>query len=85
MNPEGGFFAARSIGFVFASSAIPGMCFALVLSIFWIWMLADCLINESSQGNAKIIWTLVILLTYFLGALLYLVIRRPQRKRELGH
>jgi preprotein translocase subunit YajC len=48
-------------------------------------MLADCLINESSQGNAKIIWTLVILLTYFLGALLYLVIRRPQRKRELGH
>ncbi len=61
------------------------VCFGLVLTIFWIWMLVDCLINESSQGNDKIIWALVIVLTHFLGAFLYFVIRRPQRIRELGH
>jgi len=78
MNPEGGFFAG-SIVFIFFA------CFGLVFTIFWIWMLADCLINESSQGNDKIIWALVILLTHFVGAFLYFVVRRPRRIKELGH
>ena len=79
MEAEGGFFAAWGILFIFFA------CFGLLSTIFWIWMLADCLINESSRGNDKIIWALVILLTHFLGAFLYFVIRRPQRKREVGH
>ncbi len=53
-------------------------------TVFWIWMLVDCLIKESSEGNDKIIWALVILLTHFLGALIYYIARRPTRIRELG-
>lgn len=51
---------------------------------FWLWMLVDCIKNESDQGNTKIIWVLVIVLLGILGAFLYLVARRPQRIRELG-
>lgn len=43
-------------------------------TIFWIWMLIDCLKNESSEGNDKIIWAIVILCTHFLGGLLHFFI-----------
>ncbi len=48
-------------------------------TIFWIWMLVDCAINEPSEGNDKLVWILIIALTHLLGALLYYFIRRPQR------
>lgn len=64
-------------------------CFGLLIgvagTVFWIWMLVDCLMNEPSYGNEKIIWGIVIALTHFLGAALYFFFRRPQRIRELGH
>lgn len=53
-------------------------------TVLWIWMLVDCLTKESDQGNTKIVWTLVILLTHVIGALIYILVRRPQRKQELG-
>ncbi|RMG35178.1 MAG: hypothetical protein D6725_13055 [Planctomycetota bacterium] len=56
----------------------------LLLFVFWIWVLVDCLVNEPSQGNEKIAWAVVILLGNLLGALLYLVIRRPERIRRFG-
>ena len=53
-------------------------------TVLWIWALVDCLRNEPSQGNDKIVWALVIVLTHWLGGLLYLIVRRPKRIRELG-
>jgi len=35
----------------------------LLLTVFWIWMLIDCAMNEPSQVNDKLIWILVIALT----------------------
>jgi hypothetical protein len=57
---------------------------ALLAMGFWIWMLIDCATKESSAGNDKLIWVLIILFTHLLGAFLYCVIRRPRRKAELG-
>ena len=54
-------------------------------TILWIAALVSCLKNESAEGNTKIIWALVIILTHFIGGLLYFLVRRPQRIRELGH
>jgi nitrate reductase gamma subunit len=54
------------------------------VTVFWIWMLIDCAMKESSEGNDKLIWILVILLTHLLGALVYYLVRRPQRIKELG-
>jgi len=61
-----------------------GVLIALAGTVFWIWMLVDCLANESVHGNDKLIWALVIIFTHFVGAILYFLIRRPQRIQELG-
>ncbi len=56
----------------------------LVATVFWIWMLIDCLTKEPSEGNDKLIWTLVIIFTHGVGALIYLLVRRPERIRHYG-
>lgn len=53
-------------------------------TVFWIWMLVDCATKEPSEGNDKIIWILIILLTHWIGALIYLLVRRPQRIEQFG-
>jgi len=58
--------------------------FSVGLIAFWIWMLVDCASNEPSTGNDKLIWILVIVLAGLLGALIYLIARRPQRKAQYG-
>jgi hypothetical protein len=58
--------------------------FGLGGTILWIWMLVDCATKEPSEGNEKVVWILVIVLTHWLGALLYLLIRRPQRVARYG-
>jgi prolipoprotein diacylglyceryltransferase len=65
----------------FESVAI--LAFGLVFllgSLFWLWMLIDCAVHEPSQGNEKIVWILIILLTHFLGATIYFFVRRPNRR-----
>jgi hypothetical protein len=59
-------------------------CIGLFGTVLWIWMLIDCATKETDQGNTKLIWILIIVFTHVLGALLYLLIRRPQGVRELG-
>lgn len=63
---------------------IPFMLVALALMLFWIWMIVDCATKEPSTGNDKVVWILVIVLTNWIGALIYFFVRRPQRKREIG-
>ena len=53
-------------------------------TVLWIWMLIDCAVNEPSEGSDKIVWILVILFTHGLGGLIYLLARRPERKRLYG-
>jgi hypothetical protein len=62
--------------------------FALLLmatSAFWLWMLVDCLTKEPDTGNTKICWTLIIVFTHFVGALIYFFARRQRRLAEVGH
>ena len=53
-------------------------------TVLWIWMLVDCATNEPSEGNEKVVWILVIVFTHLIGALIYLLARRPARIREFG-
>jgi hypothetical protein len=50
----------------------------------WIWALVDCATKEADSGNNKVVWVLIIALLHFIGALIYLFVRRPQRVAELG-
>ena len=53
-------------------------------TILWIWMIVDCATNEPSEGNDKLIWILIIVLTHWIGALIYLLVRRPKRVQQYG-
>ena len=47
----------------------------IIASIFWIWMLIDCLVSNMPTGE-KILWFLVIFFTHLLGALIYFFVKR---------
>ena len=51
---------------------------------FWIWALIDCITNEPSEGNDKLIWVLIIVFLHSVGALIYLIAHRPDRVRRFG-
>ncbi len=75
MPPRCRFFLI--FGVIFFALGIGG-------TVLWVWMIIDCATKEPSEGNDKLIWLLIILLTHLLGALIYLLVRRPQRIREFG-
>ena len=60
------------------------LLFGLCGTGLWIWMIVDCATNEPSEGNDKLVWMLVIVLTHWIGALIYLIARRPQRIAQHG-
>ncbi len=82
MEPEAG-IAAVFVSAWFGIIALS-VCCSIASIVLWIWMLIDCLQNEPDEGNEKIVWILVIVLLQGIGALIYLLVRRPQRKRKYG-
>ncbi len=58
---------------------------AIFIFIFWLYTLVDCVTKESSEGNDKLAWTLIILLIPLIGSLLYYFVRRPERIKVVGH
>jgi hypothetical protein len=55
---------------------ILGSLIALALGLFWVWMLVDCLANQSED---KLVWFLVIFFLNLLGAFLYYLLARKKR------
>jgi hypothetical protein len=51
---------------------------ALLFFVFWIWMLIDCIQNQRIKGTEKIVWVLVIIFLYALGALIYFLAGRKR-------
>jgi len=50
----------------------------------WIWMIVDCATREPSEGNDKLVWILIIIFANVIGALIYLLVRRPTRIQQFG-
>lgn len=61
---------------------VAGSGLGLAAFIFWVMVLADCLMNETREGSERIVWTLVIIFTLVIGAALYYFLRRPKRMAE---
>lgn len=53
-----------------------GGLLALALGVFWLWMLVDCLAEQSED---KLVWFLVIFFLNLLGAFLYYLLARKKR------
>jgi hypothetical protein len=56
---------------------------ALVLFLFWLRALIDCATKESNEGNTKVVWVIIIVCANIVGAVVYWLVRRPQRYAEL--
>jgi hypothetical protein len=68
---------------VFYSASMIFVCllgFIIAATIFWVWMLVDCVVNKRISDNQKAIWILVMIFTHLLGALLYLFLGRSSQK-----
>jgi hypothetical protein len=52
--------------------------FSLLFFVFWIWMLIDCIRSKALSDGEKVAWTLVIVFTHALGALVYLLAGRKR-------
>jgi hypothetical protein len=68
---------------------IPIVGFAFILfvgllvllgSIFWIWMLVDC-VASNRPGVEKLLWFILIFCFHLLGALLYFLVGRQTQYR----
>ncbi len=56
-----------------------GGIIGLITTIFWLWMIVDCILNSARVGTQKIVWLLVGSLLHFIGALLYFFLARGSR------
>lgn len=52
----------------------------VALTVFWFWALIDCAIREHEKEIDKLVWVLVIVSTYVLGAAAYLVVWRSRTR-----
>ncbi|WP_339730058.1 PLD nuclease N-terminal domain-containing protein [uncultured Gimesia sp.] len=69
---------------IFGLLILAVVAFMILQLVMWIWMLVDCLQNEPSTGNDKVVWVLLMVFLGILGSMLYYFIRRPQRIDQLG-
>lgn len=60
----------------------PGLI--MLAFIFWLWVLIDCVTKEPSEGNDKIVWTILIIFLPWIGSILYYFVRRPERVKAVG-
>jgi len=79
-----GLFALSSLGWLWLPMILICITVVIAAKVLWIWMLIDALIHETDECNMRLLWTLVIIFTHWLGALIYLLVRRPERIRKLG-
>ncbi|MEO8972459.1 MAG: PLD nuclease N-terminal domain-containing protein [Ktedonobacteraceae bacterium] len=58
---------------------VDGAVIGLLFSVFWVWMLIDCLFNRKLSGGSKSSWALFIVFTQAIGAMFYFFIRCNNR------
>ena len=55
-----------------------GLALAAAALVLWIWALVDAIKNPRLADNERLIWVLVIVLTNWIGAIIYLVVGRKK-------
>lgn len=62
--------AANLVGGMFVLMGI-GISVAVVLGVYWLWMLVDCMKNPKITGTEKAVWVLIVLCFNWIGGLVY--------------
>jgi hypothetical protein len=75
---------AGALAWFWLAAMAFGSLLAFASAVIWIWMLVEVLTKETDENNTRLLWTLVIIFLHFVGALVYIFVRRPQRIRTAG-
>jgi hypothetical protein len=62
-----------------AMFALGALLVSLMLVMLWIFALVDAIKNPALDNNERLIWVLVIVLTNWIGALIYLIVGRKRK------
>jgi phospholipase D-like protein len=66
---------------LFAGGAVVTIVIGIFIlaSIFWIWMLIDCLVS-SLPPLEKLVWLVIIFFLHLIGAIIYFIVGRPKAR-----
>jgi len=53
--------------------------FILAVLVFWVFMLVDCIKRNFETENEKILWILILVLTHWIGAIIYYFMVKRKR------
>ena len=68
----------------FGGAILLGALFSILSLAFYIFVIIDCAKYEPDEGNTKLVWILIIILTAPLGGIIYYLVRRPERISSFG-
>jgi predicted metal-binding membrane protein len=69
----------RTVPFFGGGILLVWLVVGVLLLVFWLWALIDAIQNPRLNPNERILWVLVIILTSWIGAVIYLVVARRGR------
>ncbi len=66
---------------IIAGLGLLAITIGILLFVFWLWMLVDCLKRDFKGDYNKVVWVLVLIFLHILGALIYyFVVKVPDKK-----
>ncbi|MBI4150984.1 PLDc N-terminal domain-containing protein [Candidatus Woesearchaeota archaeon] len=68
-----GLWVAFPVFFAFLPFVMMGVVFLFLTigTVFWVWMLIDCVQRKFKKDNDRVIWVLIIVFLHWIGALVY--------------
>ncbi|HEY7414314.1 MAG TPA: PLD nuclease N-terminal domain-containing protein [Ktedonobacteraceae bacterium] len=71
------------VGFFLILILFFGLAVGVGGTILWIWAIIDCIQNRRLSDGDKVIWTLVIVFTHLIGAIIYFAAGRSSHRMAL--
>ena len=66
----------------FFTMGIFGFLIAILGTVFWLWVLIDCVKRSFKSDAEKIVWVLVLILLGLLGAVIYYFVVKVKDNKQ---
>ena len=53
----------------------------ILLGVFWLWMVVDCLKKDFKKDMDKLVWVVVLLFAHVVGAFLYYFLVKAKKRK----
>ena len=65
---------------MFVGFGVAAVLIGVLLFVFWLWMLVDCLKRDFNKDVEKVAWILVMIFLHILGAIIYYFVVKANDK-----